>query len=175
MGLTSRLKVRTGGVQKAVADAPGPDAATGGVDDSLTVPTRAAVGSSEARVERDPQTGAILRVVPCDSRLRNPLNDPLNELSDSAHEPSVKSRPSKGIVKDLEEEASRPPRRRKPPQDLWEKEWVEELVARHGHDYARMMRDRRLNPYQRSEGDIRKRVARWDTSPGQRSEVSATV
>ena len=41
-------------------------------------------------------------------------------------------------------------------------EWIERLVARYGRDFKKMARDRKLNPFQQTEGDIGRRVARWE-------------
>jgi nucleolar protein 16 len=41
---------------------------------------------------------------------------------------------------------------------------VEALVEKYGDDYGKMMRDRRLNPMQQSEGDLKRRVKRWQQS-----------
>jgi nucleolar protein 16 len=43
-----------------------------------------------------------------------------------------------------------------------EREWIEGLVAKHGRDYKKMARDRKLNPFQQTEGDIRRRIAKWE-------------
>ena len=42
-----------------------------------------------------------------------------------------------------------------------EKEWVGTLVEKYGEDYGKMARDRKLNMWQQSEGDIRRRVVKW--------------
>lgn len=58
-----------------------------------------------------------------------------------------------------EEEAVK--KRRPRQQSKREEEWVEKLVARHGDNILAMVRDKRLNPMQQSESDIRKRVRIW--------------
>jgi len=125
---------------------------------------------TEARIERDPSTGAILRVIRPESRkMENPLNDALNELSDS--EPDVivayvSSHAPTGIVRELEEEASLEAKKKPRQQSQREEEWIENLVATYGEDYRSMVRDRRLNPMQQSEGDLRRRVRRWKGRQG---------
>jgi nucleolar protein 16 len=42
-----------------------------------------------------------------------------------------------------------------------EEEWIEALVEKYGDDYGKMFRDRKLNIWQQSEGDIKKRVKVW--------------
>jgi len=64
------------------------------------------------------------------------------------------------VVKELIERASRGVKVERS-QSVREKEWIEKLVERYGEDYRKMSWDRKLNPYQQSEGDIRKRVVKW--------------
>ncbi len=101
--------------------------------------------------------------------MENPLNDALNELSDS--EPDVivayvSSHAPTGIVRELEEEASLEAKKKPRQQSQREEEWIENLVATYGEDYRSMVRDRRLNPMQQSEGDLRRRVRRWKGRQG---------
>ena len=160
LGLTARLKARTGGTEKTVSQHDGATTEAVGEGDSLSMPDGKAAAAAEARVERDPESGAIVRTMPSESRLRNPLNDLLNDLSDEEQLATGGSTRNRGIIRQLEEDAARPSKRRKHPQSAWETEWALKLVSKYGMDYARMARDRKLNPYQRTEADIRKRVAR---------------
>lgn len=134
----------------------------------------------EAIIERDPETGKIIRVVHSGSRAdKNPLNDPLNSDSDSdlgddgeaAFEgfgdgelEEVKE--GNEIVRKLEELASRGAEKKPRAQSQREREWIEALVARWGDDYGKMAWDRRLNPMQQTEADIRTRVAKWRAGGG---------
>lgn len=74
----------------------------------------------------------------------------------------------KGIVGQLQTEAARlaavPKRVTK--QSKFEAEWIERLVERWGDDVERMARDRRLNPWQQTEGDLRRRIRRWKEEGG---------
>ncbi|KAL9132174.1 MAG: hypothetical protein Q9217_000108, partial [Psora testacea] len=67
----------------------------------------------------------------------------------------------RGIVPALEAaslfEKNKGPRK----QSQREVEWIEQLVERWGEDVAGMARDRRLNPMQQSEGDLRRRIGVW--------------
>ncbi|KAF8545346.1 ribosome biogenesis protein Nop16 [Trichophaea hybrida] len=47
-----------------------------------------------------------------------------------------------------------------------EREWIERLVGKYGGDFAGMARDRRLNPFQQTVGDIRRRVGIWEKKYG---------
>ena len=124
------------------------------------------------QVERDPETGRILRVIQpageADAheqrRKANPLNDPLNDLDVAAPLPTTNPIPRPGVVAQLEaeaaEEAERLARTRKPRrQSEREQEWIAKLVEKHGDNVMAMVRDRRLNPMQQTEGDVRRRLA----------------
>ncbi|KAJ5124483.1 Ribosome biogenesis protein Nop16 [Penicillium bovifimosum] len=128
----------------------------------------------ETRVERDPETGHILRVIHDDEddkieiagrqrSRKNPLNDPLNELASHSN-PLADSM----IVKQLELQADmegKTVKAKKPRfQSSREGEWAQRLIEKHGDNYAAMVRDRKLNPMQQSEGDLRRRLNKWKKS-----------
>lgn len=132
---------------------------------------------------RDPETGKILRVVydspPAGSQKKNKkmLNDPLNELESDDDEwedgegtrniVTGGSRAVGGIVEQLEAAAMAGIKKTRPRmQSRREEEWIEALVRRWGKNYKGMMRDRRLNPMQQSEGDLRRRIERWKERRG---------
>lgn len=128
------------------------------------------------KVERDPETGKILRVIHAHKRA-NPLNDPLNSDSENEEmgeegeefqgfggerEPKEKNE----IVRQLEAQASMEAEKTPRKQSEREREWIERLAAKHGDDFERMARDMRLNPMQQTAADIRKRVGKWRASGG---------
>lgn len=129
---------------------------------------------TETKVERDPQTGRILRIVRSDGgsedatarkRKLNPLNDPLENLSDQEETSAMSTRPS-DIVAELEvqaeEEAVTLARKRRPrQQSKREEEWMARLAGKYGDDIRAMARDVKLNPMQQSEGDLRRRLKKW--------------
>jgi len=126
---------------------------------------------SEARVERDPETGRIVRIIR-EGREDNPLNDPLARFDeDSADEgrqggqeeewegideEEEAKRPA--VIRQLEKEANAPREKTVRHQSEREVEWLEKLVARHGDDTDAMARDLRLNPMQQTGADIRRRL-----------------
>ena len=133
----------------------------------------------EVRVVRDPKTGAIVSVQ--DGRRervnQNPLGDPLNELSNSEDEDDDEDRSmgdeggkSRGIVPELEEAAKHSKKKRPRQQSQAEREWIERLVEKWGDDWGGMFRDRRLNPRQQTEGDLKRRIGLWKRSHGRRDE-----
>lgn len=183
LGLSSRLNAYTGGTEKK----PKASAlnATHVPSDPLSIPSTRSTSKillpTEAKVERDPQTGRILRVIrpegeedPAQKRRRlNPLSDPLNDVSDAEDDDAeedptrpVPAWPETAVVEALEaqavEEEEQLTRKKRPRQQSQrEQEWVKRLVERHGDDIAAMVRDRKLNPMQQSEGDIGRRVRMW--------------
>lgn len=131
----------------------------------------------ETRVERDPETGKIIRVIRDEEEIEiagrkvkpsNPLNDPLNELSEdeaSQQPASQRANAKSAIVQQLERQADQEGqavRAKKPRhQSKREEEWIMRLIERHGENYSAMARDRKLNPMQQSEGDLKRRIRKW--------------
>ncbi|KAF2502457.1 hypothetical protein BU16DRAFT_576463 [Lophium mytilinum] len=178
LGLTARLNHAAGGADNIHKPTSSELTSTSSKaaappSDSLRMPAPLAktLTPQDARVERDPKTGAILRVLddPTAPRRPNPLNDPLNELEEENEEEEwsgfahvASSVPATtSVVQQLEEAAANGLRKTPRKQSTREEDWVERLVARHGDNYAAMFRDGKLNPMQQSEGDIRKRVKKW--------------
>ena len=178
LGLSSRLNAPTGGSEKK----PKPNDAVENQEpqqDAFSVPNirkTTKLVPREAKVERDLETGRILRVVQPLSedansiarRMRlNPLNDPLADLEDE--EPTAPKAATNGVVAELEaqveEEAEILAKKRRPrQQSKREEEWLERLVAKYGDDTRAMARDTKLNPMQQSEGDLARRVRKWKSS-----------
>ena len=144
----------------------------------LAIPSSRApktLGTEEVKVQRDPKTGAILSVQDSSKKLRekaNPLNDPLNSDDDVdedvAQENEASGGRGGGIVGELEEAARHEKKKRPRQQSGREREWCERLVRRWGDDWGGMSRDRRLNPMQQSEGDLKRRVELWKRKEGVR-------
>jgi len=140
-------------------------------------PTKLEVG--EARIERDPETGAIISVL--DERKPNPLNDALNDLEDDDEEvwegfvnehgvvdgsaAATSGTAGTDVVRQLEASAM-PAEKRIRKQSEREEEWIERLVNKYGDDYQKMSRDMKLNPMQQSIGDIKRRVKKWKAAHG---------
>ncbi|KAL4964876.1 nucleolar protein 16 [Aspergillus stella-maris] len=180
LGLMHRLNAPSGGSEKRKT-ANGLEE----VGDSLHIKGSVDAQKSSAiqnvRVERDPETGKIIRVIrPEDDeveiagrkvRASNPLNDPLNEIAnvdiDVAPQGNGQGKkPASDIVKQLESQADAESAVPKKPrhQSSRETEWIERLVARYGDDYAAMARDRKLNPMQQTAGDLRRRINKFQAA-----------
>ncbi|RYP20624.1 hypothetical protein DL765_002695 [Monosporascus sp. GIB2] len=142
----------------------------------------------EARVERD-ASGRIVRIIETSTSKKgtsrannNPLNDPLaaldSDYSDSEGERDERDNAAEEwggidddgdggegktgkIVRRLEAEANRPVEKKPRTQSQREREWVAELVRKHGDDVRAMARDRALNPMQQTEADIARRIRKW--------------
>ncbi|KAF2262819.1 hypothetical protein CC78DRAFT_618158 [Lojkania enalia] len=183
LGLTARLNHATGGTEKTIKllglndpQSSRADAAADSTAHKLNIVSRApeSVPAEEVQVERDLETGAILRILNEPSQKRhNPLNDPLNELEDSEPEEwdgfamvPEEEQSENPVIRQLEEAARNGGRKAPRKQSQREEEWVERLVGKYGDDYARMSRDRKLNPMQQSEGDIKRRVKKWRETRG---------
>lgn len=190
LGLTVKLNKHTGGVEKKAEDvrrareeAEGPADARR-KNDMLAIATARRpekLDVQEARIERDPETGKILRVIEPGRAKANPLNDPLAELDSeseaegmegfnqhASNSASTATDASSGteVVQKLEQEARKPTAKHKVKQSGNERAFIAELVEKHGDDYAAMARDMKVNYMQRSEGDLKRRVKKWVESGG---------
>jgi nucleolar protein 16 len=176
LGLTSRLNSATGGIEKLRAGADSKNSTTSKL--AITNAFPKTIAPTEARVERDPETGKIIRVIHPHKR-SNPLNDPLNsdsedDIADDGEEfegfdGEVEPREKNEIVRQLEEQASVEAEKIPRKQSEREREWIERLVAKHGDNYERMARDMMLNPMQQTAADIARRVGKWKASGGSAS------
>ncbi|KAH9842268.1 Ribosome biogenesis protein Nop16 [Teratosphaeria destructans] len=185
IGLTAKLNKHTGGVERKADDVrrAREEAAEGkGKDDPLAIASSSlrrpqTFQVQEAKIERDPATGRILRVIDDGAKRANPLNDPLAELDSEDSDEEVDQHPDTfatsqsgsgmtDVVRKLEQEASRPVKKYKFKQTEGERAFVEELVRKYGDDNAAMARDIKINYMQRSEGDLKRRVKKWREAGG---------
>lgn len=184
LGLVHRLNAPSGGSERRTTQ----DGYEDQPEDKLHIKGSAKAMTKqfsvgETRVERDPETGKILRVIHDDDgnkdevevagrkfRGSNPLNDPLNDLSDDEErvEDFKKSSDGSAIVQQLERQAAQEGHavQNKKPRHVSkrEEEWIERLIERHGNDFSAMARDMKLNPMQQSVGDLRRRIRKWEES-----------
>ncbi|PBP20500.1 putative Nucleolar protein 16 [Diplocarpon rosae] len=141
---------------------------------------------TSARIERDPETGKILRVIH-DGKKANPLHDPLNDIEDAEMADDgeefggfdegtggkKKKQATNDIVRRLEAQAAMVGEKRDRTQSEREREWIERLVLAHGENFERMARDRRLNPMQQTPNDLRRRVGKWKATQGKSVALEA--
>ncbi|EFQ97695.1 nucleolar protein [Nannizzia gypsea CBS 118893] len=180
LGLTSRLNAPAGGIEKKASK--DNDTIRSGPSEAFHVPLTQKrskkLQPGEVRVERDPETGKILRVISGDNeedeiveiagrkrRRDNPLNDPLEDLpedTEMALDGLNGTTSAFDVVAELERQAAAQEeqlKNKKPRhQSKREEEWLERLVQKYGDDTARMARDRKLNPMQQTEADIGRRL-----------------
>lgn len=174
LGLVAKLGHTAGGVEPdaaPVSSAPitKPTKKSKG-EDSLAIHAIHSQVYSEARVERDPVTGKITRIISASSSAAfNPLNDPLAKFdrdSDAESEEEEEEaeewdgfEEDKGkVVHELERLAKLPREKRVRHLSEREMEWLQRLRERHGDDFQAMARDGKLNPMQQTAADIRKRM-----------------
>ncbi|ODQ65192.1 hypothetical protein NADFUDRAFT_25737 [Nadsonia fulvescens var. elongata DSM 6958] len=147
LGLTSKIGTPAGGVEKEIslekiaADKLAAEKAKNSKK----------LGPNEARIERD-EDGNILRVV---YGSENPGED-----SDDEQEQNP-------VIRELEIEAARAIGARPRLQSEREADWVARMISKHGENYQAMFRDKNLNIWQQSVGDIKKRVIKWKKANNQ--------
>ena len=179
LGLANKLNAKTGGTEINVTDIQGGERGQQKKEDPLTIAASkpaAKTGLKTTKVVRD-EHGKILKVIH-EKKPFNPLNDPLNAMdddddfegpSDDFHSVTHERAKHAGIVPKLEAAASAEladiAKRKKPrKQSQREQEWIEQLVGLYGKDVRAMSVDRKLNPNQQTEADIRRRVDLWQKS-----------
>ncbi|KAK5124761.1 hypothetical protein LTR85_001474 [Meristemomyces frigidus] len=189
LGLTAKLNKHTGGVDRTAEDVrrAREEAEEFGEgrrkNDALAVASMRRpqkLDVHEAKIERDPETGKILRVIESGKVRANPLNDPLNGLDSESDEEeegfnqhasnalpaTAGDASSSEVVQKLQTEAGKPVAKYKAKQTDAERAFIAELVQKHGDDYAAMARDMKVNYMQRSAGDLKRRVQKWKESGG---------
>lgn len=186
LGLAAKLNKFTGGTEKKVSDLRQSEESQRLDDvDPLNITTsskrkKQQLDLTEAKIERDPETGAILRVIEQQVAPANPLNDPLAEFDSDEEGEAVsirnqhantgrtaESTPAKtDTVRALEAQAARPAAKYKRRQPDGEVQFIEELVQKYGDDIENMARDTKINYMQRSEGDLKKRIKKWKEAGG---------
>lgn len=160
LGLASRLNAATGGTETRLA------ASSTAKTLAITSALPTTVAPAVARVERD-ESGKIIKIIHATTKRANPLDDPLNALEDEEEDGDDAMGGFAGfdekneVVRLLEEQASRVAEKKPRKQSAREKEWCQRLAEKWGTDYKAMARDRRLNPMQQNEPDVRRRVEKW--------------
>ncbi|AMD20744.1 HDR001Wp [Eremothecium sinecaudum] len=113
------------------------------------------IPEGEARIQRSAD-GSVIRVVY--GKMKNiDIDDDIPTLQKKMHQ----SENLTPVVSELLEYSNRPIVKRPRIQSSREEEWLERLYNKHGDDYNGMARDLKLNIYQQSIGDIKRRISKW--------------
>jgi nucleolar protein 16 len=170
LGLVAKLGHASGGVEPEAEKTASVGISAKGKN-PFAVKTLAERVYSEVRVERDPETGKIVRVLGGKGRRENPLGDLLSRFDEDSEdegreeeewggieeeEVDEESRPA--VIRQLERDANAPREKVVRHQSEREVEWLKRLVDKHGDDVGAMARDLKANPMQQSAADIRRRL-----------------
>lgn len=120
------------------------------------------LGPNEARIERDAD-GNVVRIV-----YGSAVGDGSNSSSETDDEEEEEfegfgedNSGDTSVVKQLEEMARNVIPSAPRVQSDREQDWIADLVNKHGDDYEAMKWDKKLNVFQQSAGDLKKRVVKW--------------
>jgi nucleolar protein 16 len=156
LGLRHKLNSATGGIE--IHTIPG-EAAVDPAADAVAV-RKAKLQPNEARLERD-EEGKVVKVT-----YGKPVLPEFGGFSDDDDDEAMDeedANPSTSVIQQLEHLSTLGVKKLRTQSDR-EQDWIARLVEKYGDDTAKMARDKKLNVWQQSEGDIRRRVAKWKSA-----------
>ena len=120
--------------------------------ENLDDPSR--IPEGEARLIRDPETNEVIKVIYGTMKV-----DDKDESEEEIENPSV--------IKQLEEYAEKNSKIKKERhQSERENDGIKSLYEKYGDDYDKMKWDKKLNIYQQSAGDLKRRIIKWKKANG---------
>ncbi|RCK55348.1 Nucleolar protein 16 [Candida viswanathii] len=124
----------------------------GNLDDPSQIP------EGEARLIRDPETNEVIKVIYGTMKVDGKDKDD-DEEEEGAENPSV--------VQQLEEYAKQHSKVRKERHlSDRESEWLKSLYEKYGDDYDKMKWDKKLNVYQQTAGELKRKINKWKKANG---------
>ncbi|EGV59956.1 Nucleolar protein 16 [Yamadazyma tenuis] len=149
LGLRAKLGHIAGGVDRPLqkySDGPKDDPATVKPEDVEQTEDPAQIPEGEARIIRDPDTNEVIKVIYGTMKGNSTQNQ--KEDSEVVQELQKTALKNASIVKERV-------------QSERESDWLTSLYEKYGDDYEKMKWDKKLNIYQQSAGDLKRRIIKW--------------
>jgi len=158
LGLKAKLGTIAGGIEKELNESKQkkfPNLTKQKNNEKIIGDTEDEIPEGEAKILRD-EKGEVIKVIYGKKKVSS---------SDDSKDDDDKEEKTE-VIKQLEAFAKSraPPKERV--QSEREQDWIKSLFEKHGDDYAAMMWDKKLNIYQQSSGDLRRRVLKWKKQNG---------
>lgn len=152
LGLRTKLGTMAGGVEQDVLTLSEikqrrQDDTKVSVEEIENTDDPAKIPEGEARIIRDPESGDVVKVIYGTMKTKQAVASKVEKSE---------------VIQQLEEYAKKNSLvKRDRKQSEREDSWLKELYEKHGDDYEKMKWDKKLNIFQQSAGDLRKRITKW--------------
>lgn len=146
LGLKVKLGTPAGGVEPSLEPRKKIPVGSGSKKVEPIGETEDEIPEGEARIIRD-EDGEVVKVIYGKKKI--------SQNDTQSQEPKTE------VIRQLEEFANSRVVKTERKQSEREESWLESLYKKHGDDYAAMMWDKKLNIYQQSSGDLRRRILKW--------------